>query len=44
MEALVFGIIALKSVNGQQEQVVPEPAEFQVFDLRTLEYVAHTVS
>ena len=44
MEALVFGIIALESVNGQQEQIVPEPAEFQGFDLRTLEYVAQTVS
>jgi hypothetical protein len=44
MEALVFGIIALESVNSQQEQIVPEPAEFQGFDLRTLEYVAQTVS
>ena len=55
MEALVFGIIALRSVNGpqelalrsvngSQEPVVPEPAEFEGFDLRTLEYVAQTVS
>ena len=44
MEALVFGIIALESVNGQQEQIVPEPAEFHGFDLRTLEYVPQTVS
>ena len=44
MEALVFGILALESVNGPQEQVVPEPAEFEGFDLRTLEDVAQTVS
>jgi hypothetical protein len=44
METLVFGILALESVNGQQEQTVPEPTEFQGFDLRTLECVAQTVS
>jgi hypothetical protein len=44
MEALLFGIIAVENINGRQEQIVPEPAEFQEFDLRTLEYVAQTVS
>jgi len=44
MEALVFGIIALESVNGRQEQIVPEPGEFQGFDLQPLECVAQSVS
>jgi hypothetical protein len=38
MEALVFGIIALNNLNKEQEPIVPEPAEFQPFDLRTLEF------
>ena len=44
MEALVFGLIALNIIKRQQGQIVPEPAEFQGFDLRTLEYMAQTVS
>jgi hypothetical protein len=39
MEALVFGLIALSNVNNQPEQIVPEPAEFQSFDLRALEHL-----
>jgi hypothetical protein len=36
MEALVFGIIALIALKKKQERIVPEPAELQPFDLRTL--------
>jgi hypothetical protein len=36
MEALVLGFIALNSMKRQQERIVPEPAQFQSFDLRTL--------
>jgi hypothetical protein len=36
MEALVFGLVALMALNKKQERLVPEPAEFQSFDLRTL--------
>ena len=36
MEALVFGLIALMALNKKQERIVPEPAEFQPFDLRSL--------
>ena len=36
MEALVFGIIALIALKKKQERIVPEPAEFQSFDLRSL--------
>jgi hypothetical protein len=36
MEALVFGLIALVALNKKQERSVPEPAEFQPFDLRSL--------
>jgi len=38
MEALVFGLIALMALNKKQERIVPEPAEFQPFDLRSLGY------
>jgi hypothetical protein len=37
MEALVFGLIALNTLQRKQERIVPEPAEFRSFDLRTLE-------
>jgi hypothetical protein len=40
MEALVFGLTVLNNLNNEQEQIVPEPTEFQPFDLRTLEYNA----
>ena len=36
MEALVFGLIAVIALKKKQERIVPEPAEFQSFDLRTL--------
>ena len=36
MEALVFALIAIRNGYIQQETVVPEPAEFQPFDLRAL--------
>jgi hypothetical protein len=36
MEALVFGVIALIAFNRKRERIVPEPAEFQPFDLRSL--------
>jgi hypothetical protein len=36
MEVFVFGLIALSKANKQQEQIVPEPTEFQSFDLRAL--------
>ena len=36
MEALVFAIIAVRNGYKLQETIVPEPAEFQPFDLRAL--------
>jgi len=36
MESLVFGLIALIALNKKQKPIVPEPAEFQPFDLRSL--------
>ena len=36
MEALVFAMIAIRNGYKQQEIIVPEPAEFQPFDLRAL--------
>jgi hypothetical protein len=36
MEVFVFGLTALIALNKKQERIVPEPAEFQSFDLRTL--------
>jgi hypothetical protein len=39
MEALVFGLIAVRNAYNQQETFVPEPAEFQPFDLRALKQV-----
>ena len=36
MEALVFAIIALGKGYHQTETFVPEPVEFQPFDLRAL--------
>jgi len=36
MEALVFALIAVRNGYTQQETFVPEPAEFQPFDLRAL--------
>lgn len=36
MEALVFALIAVRNGYMQQETVVPEPSEFQPFDLRAL--------
>ena len=36
METLVFALIAIRNGYIQQETVVPEPAEFQPFDLRAL--------
>jgi hypothetical protein len=39
MEVLVFGLLASGALNQKQERIVPEPAEFQSFDLRTLEHL-----
>jgi len=36
MEALVFALIAIRNGYMVQETIVPEPAEFQPFDLRAL--------
>lgn len=36
MEALVFALIAVRNGYFVQETIVPEPAEFQPFDLRAL--------
>jgi hypothetical protein len=36
MEALVFGLLALKAIR-KPEKVAAEPDEFQAFDLRTLD-------
>jgi ABC-type phosphate transport system permease subunit len=36
MEAIVFGVIALIAFNPKQQRIVPEPAKFQPFDLRSL--------
>ena len=38
MEPFVFGLIVLNNLNNEQEPIVPEPTEFQPFDLRALEY------
>jgi hypothetical protein len=37
MEVILFGLIALSKANKRREQIVPEPTEFQRFDLRPLE-------
>ncbi len=42
MEALVFGLIALTTIHKKQEWIVPEPSEFQSFDLRTLDRTYNT--
>jgi hypothetical protein len=44
MEVLVFGLLASGALNQKQERIVPEPAEFQSFDLRTLEHWSGTAS
>lgn len=36
MEALVFALIAVSNGYMQEETFVPEPSEFQPFDLRAL--------
>lgn len=36
MEPIVFAIAAIRNGYKQQETIVPEPAEFQPFDLRAL--------
>ena len=36
MEILVFAVIASYNAHRRQEQVVPEPEEFQPFDLQAL--------
>ena len=36
MEALVFAIIAVRNGYKLEETIVPEPAEFQPFNLRAL--------
>jgi len=36
MEILVFALIASYNAHRRQEQVVPEPEEFQPFDLQAL--------
>jgi len=40
MDTLVFGLIAVNNLNKEQEPIVPEPAEFQPFGLRALEFNA----
>ena len=42
MEALVFGLIALSTIHKKQERIVPEPSEFQSFDLRPLDRTYNT--
>jgi len=37
VDTLVFGPIAVNNLNKEQEPFVPEPAEFQPFDVRALE-------
>jgi len=44
MEVLVFGLIASSALNQKQERIVLEPAEFQSFDLLTLEHWSGTAS
>jgi hypothetical protein len=39
MEALIFGLLAVRNGYKQQETFVPEPAGFQPFDLRALKHV-----
>jgi hypothetical protein len=36
MEALVFAILAVRNGYKLEETIVPEPAEFQPFNLRAL--------
>ena len=36
METIVFAIAAIRNGYKQQETIVPEPTEFQPFDLRAL--------
>jgi hypothetical protein len=36
MEVLGIGLAAFIALKKKQEKIVPEPAEFQAFDLRTL--------
>ena len=36
MEVLAIGLAAFIALKKKQERIVPEPAEFQAFDLRTL--------
>ena len=38
MEALIFALIAARNGYTQRETFVPEPAEFQPFDLRALRH------
>ena len=39
MEVLVIGLAAFIALKKKQERIVPEPPEFQSFDLRTLGYL-----
>jgi hypothetical protein len=41
MEALVFALIATRNMYRQQKGNVPEPAEFQSFDLQALRFSDH---
>jgi hypothetical protein len=37
MDALIIGLIALNTFHKKQDQIAPEPAEFQPFDLRPVD-------
>jgi hypothetical protein len=41
MEVLGIGVAAFIALNKKQERIVPEPAEFQSFDLRPMGHLHH---
>jgi len=40
MEILIFALIASYNLHGQQERVITEPEESQLFDCKALRYFA----
>ncbi len=39
MEALIFGVVAMIKLIRHEEQRVPEPLQFQPFDIQALKHV-----
>ena len=40
MEALILALLAVRTAYRKQEAIVPEPHNFQTFDLQTLRHVS----